>query len=474
MLFSSTVFLFLFLPITIGIYYGLLKKRKSRNLFLLLMSLICYGWGEPKYVFLMLFCILINYVGGYYVDYYRSQPKTAKMILILTVIGNLGILSIFKYLGFMLETTNQLFNANISIPNIILPIGISFFTFQGMSYVLDVYMERGKVQKNPLNVALYVALFPQLVAGPIVRYETVATEIEHRKETADDFAEGVVRFIKGMGKKVLLANQFGLIADKAFSMPANEIAIGFAWLGAIGYMLQIFYDFSGYSDMAIGLGKMFGFHFNENFNAPYLAKSVSDFWRRWHISLGSWFRDYVYFPLGGSRVNSNLKLFRNLFVVWLLTGIWHGANWTFICWGLYFFVWIALEKFLNLEKRLQKSRVFSHIYLLLIVILGWVLFRADSISYAVNYIKSMFGLNRSVLLGNLGLLYWQENWILLGIGILLCLPLSKLFSRFNITSDASLYRVKQVATLIIGILLFIIVLAYLIKSSYNPFIYFNF
>ncbi len=474
MLFSSTVFLFLFLPITIGIYYGLLKKRKSRNLFLLLMSLICYGWGEPKYVFLMLFCIFINYVGGYYVDYYRSQPKMAKMILILTVIGNLGILSIFKYLGFMLETTNQLFNANISIPNIILPIGISFFTFQGMSYVLDVYMERGKVQKNPLNVALYVALFPQLVAGPIVRYETVATEIEHRKETSDDFAEGVVRFIKGMGKKVLLANQFGLIADKAFSMPAGEIAIGFAWLGAIGYMLQIFYDFSGYSDMAIGLGKMFGFHFNENFNAPYLAKSVSEFWRRWHISLGSWFRDYVYFPLGGSRVNSNLKLFRNLFVVWLLTGIWHGANWTFICWGLYFFVWIALEKFLNLEKRLQRSRVFSHIYLLLIVILGWVLFRADSIGYALEYIKSMFGLNSSVLLGNLGLLYWQENWILLGIGILLCLPLSKLFSRFKITSDSSLYRVKQVATLIVGILLFITVLAYLIKSSYNPFIYFNF
>ena len=474
MLFSSTVFLFLFLPITIGIYYGLLKKRKSRNLFLLLMSLICYGWGEPKYVFLMLFCILLNYVGGYYVDYYRSKPKTAKMILILTVIGNLGILSIFKYLGFMLETTNQLFNANISIPNIIHPIGISFFTFQGMSYVLDVYMQRGKVQKNPLNVALYVALFPQLVAGPIVRYETVATEIEHRKETADDFAEGVVRFIKGMGKKVLLANQFGLIADKAFSMPAGEIAIGFAWLGAIGYMLQIFYDFSGYSDMAIGLGKMFGFHFNENFNAPYLAKSVSEFWRRWHISLGSWFRDYVYFPLGGSRVNSNLKLFCNLFVVWLLTGIWHGANWTFICWGLYFFVWIALEKFLNLEKRLQKSRVFSHIYLLLIVILGWVLFRADSIGYAANYIKSMFGLNSSVLLGNLGLLYWQENRLLLGIGILLCLPLSKLFSRFNIASDSSLYRVKQVATLIVGILLFITVLAYLIKSSYNPFIYFNF
>lgn len=474
MLFSSTVFLFLFLPITIGIYYGLLKKRISRNLFLLLMSLICYGWGEPKYVFLMLFCILLNYVGGYYVDYYRSKPKTAKMILILTVIGNLGILSIFKYLGFMLETTNQLFNANISIPNIILPIGISFFTFQGMSYVLDVYMERGKVQKNPLNVALYVALFPQLVAGPIVRYETVATEIEHRKETADDFAEGVVRFIKGMGKKVLLANQFGLIADKAFSMPAGEIAIGFAWLGAIGYMLQIFYDFSGYSDMAIGLGKMFGFHFNENFNAPYLAKSVSEFWRRWHISLGSWFRDYVYFPLGGSRVNSNLKLFRNLFVVWLLTGIWHGANWTFICWGLYFFVWIALEKFLNLEKRLQRSRVFSHIYLLLIVILGWVLFRADSIGYALEYIKSMFGLNSNVLLGNLGLLYWQENRLLLGIGILLCLPLSKLFSRFKITSDSSLYRVKQVATLIVGILLFITVLAYLIKSSYNPFIYFNF
>lgn len=474
MLFSSTVFLFLFLPITIGIYYGLLRKRGIRNIFLLGASLIFYGWGEPRFVLLMILCVIMNYIGGLLVEHYREKQRFAKGVLIGTVAGNLVLLGIFKYLGFMIENINSLFGSEFSIPHIVLPIGISFFIFQGLSYVLDVYSQRAKMQKNPLNVGLYVALFPQLVAGPIVRYETIAEQIESRQETEEAFAEGVMRLVKGLAKKVLLANQFGLLADKAFDMPADQIAIGFAWLGAIAYMLQIYYDFAGYSDMAIGLGKMFGFHFNENFNAPYLAKSVSDFWRRWHISLGTWFRDYVYFPLGGSKVASKVKLVRNLFVVWFLTGFWHGANWTFICWGLYFFVLIGIEKLWHLEKYLNRSKVLSHLYLLLTVLVGWVMFRSESISHATEYLRSMLGLNSKVVLGQLGTLYWTENIIVLGIGIVFCLPISKWLTSLKWVQEEQYKGVRRVATLAIGGFLLVTTLAYLVKNSYNPFIYFNF
>lgn len=474
MLFSSTVFLFLFLPIVLVIYYGLLKKRTARNKFLFAVSLIFYAWGEVKFVLLMVICIVINYIGGLLIAHYKDRKKLRKWFLAGVVIGNLSLLGWFKYSGFVVKNINYILRTTLNVPNIVLPIGISFFIFQGLSYVLDVYMEKAKVQKNLLNVGLYVAFFPQLVAGPIVRYQTIAEQIDLREETEAFFAEGVARFVKGLAKKVLLANQFGLIADKAFSMPADHIAVGFAWLGAIGYMLQIYYDFSGYSDMAIGLGKMFGFHFEENFNAPYLAKSVSDFWRRWHISLGTWFRDYVYFPLGGSRVASKTRLVYNLFIVWFLTGLWHGANWTFISWGLYFFLLIAIEKLFNLEAFLKKSKVIGHVYLLLTVLVGWVMFKSESIYYAFDYFKSMMGLNSKILLGGLGKLYWTENVLIIMIGILGCLPISKWLHSFKWMKENKYTGLRQFSSIVLGIGLMAIAVSYLVKNSYNPFIYFNF
>ena len=320
MVFSSTIFLFFFFPITLLGYY--IIHPKFKNTFLLLMSLIFYAWGEPKFVFVMLFSIFINYLFGLLVDKFRKRKKIVYSIITIFVIFNVSIFFIYKYLDFAITNINLLFGSNLPLANIILPIGISFYTFQAMSYVLDVYREKGEVQKNPLNVALYTMLFPQLIAGPIVRYETVSYDIKHRVETFDDFSIGIKRFIIGLSKKVIISNSLALVADKAFSYTDySQLSVGLAWLGALAYSLQIFYDFSGYSDMAIGLGKMFGFHFDENFDYPYISQSVSEFWRRWHISLGTWFRDYVYFPLGGSRVKKKSRLIFNLFVVWFLTEV---------------------------------------------------------------------------------------------------------------------------------------------------------
>ena len=322
MLFSSVEFIFIFLPIVIFVYYVLLRKSRTlQNIFLTFSSLLFYAWGEPKFVIVMIISILINWYLAIRVDKKRENKKSIKLLLCMTIIINLSILFIFKYLMFTLTNINNIFGSNLSVPNITLPIGISFFTFQAISYVIDVYRKNGEVQKNPLNVALYIAFFPQLIAGPIVRYETIAKQIKSRQETFDDFASGVCRFMVGLGKKVLLSNTLAIVADNAFNMNSiNELSVLMAWLGAIAYTFQIYYDFSGYSDMAIGLGKMFGFSFLENFNYPYISKSISEFWRRWHISLGSWFRDYVYFPLGGSRVDTKKRLLFNLFVVWFLRG----------------------------------------------------------------------------------------------------------------------------------------------------------
>ena len=470
MLFSSSFFLFIFLPSILIIYYGLLRRTKLRNVFLLVASLLFYAWGEPAFVWIMIGCIGVNYIFGRLVDYYRESQIHIKYIFVGMLIFNLGILGIYKYSPFLVGSINQLFNIEFPIPQVVLPIGISFFTFQGISYVVDVYKQRGKVLKNLLDVGLYISFFPQLIAGPIVRYETIAEEIKERHENEDDFVEGIGRFVLGLSKKVLLANNFALIADKAFALPVNTIAIGFAWMGAIAYMLQIFFDFSGYSDMAIGLGKMFGFHFNENFNAPYTAKSISDFWRRWHISLGSWFRDYVYFPLGGSRVEKKSHLIRNLFVVWLLTGIWHGANWTFILWGIYFFIFILIEKYFGIERWLIKKRLVGHIYVIAIVFFGWVLFRADTVTNAVTYMQAMFGLTGNKVMGGLASLYWSENKYLFIIGILACIPLDS-WSGLKKQKDKKWWKAPRI--LILGILGMVSV-AYLVKGTYNPFIYFNF
>lgn len=473
MLFSSTFFLFIFLPSLFILYYGLTKKQKTRNYLLLSASLLFYAWGEPKFVLIMMLCIGVNHVFGCMIDRYREDTIKARWILIGMLIFNLGILVIFKYTGFIVESMNSLLHLQLSVPQIALPIGISFFTFQGISYVIDVYRKRGEALKNPLDVGLYIAFFPQLIAGPIVRYETVAKQIHGRVEKEDDFAEGIVRFILGFSKKILLANQFGQIADKAFGLPSDSISVVFAWMGAVAYMLQIYFDFAGYSDMAIGLGKMFGFHFTENFNAPYTAKSISDFWRRWHISLSSWFRDYVYFPLGGSRT-TKWKIARNLLIVWLLTGIWHGANWTFIIWGLYFGLIIMFEKFTNIGQKLEKSKVIGHIYTIVIVLFGWILFRADNISTAITYIQSMFRMNDNVVLGSLASLYINENIIVYIVGILACLPLEKWFNTIYIHENETVKKVAGAIRICILIGLFLIGTAYLVKGAYNPFIYFNF
>ena len=470
MLFASTVFIFEFLPAVLLLYYVVLKKfRTAQNILLLVTSLLFYAWGEPKYVLIMILSIIVNYLFGLLVDKFRQSKAKSRLVIALTVVFNLGVLYIFKYLMFTIENINSIAGLHLSVPNIVLPIGISFFTFQAMSYVIDVYREKGEAQKNPLNVGLYISFFPQLIAGPIVRYETVAYQIKHRKESFDKFSEGVCRFIIGLAKKVLLSNTMAVVADYAFDMPNSELTVVMAWVGAIAYTFQIFFDFGGYSDMAIGLGKMFGFDFLENFDYPYISLSVSEFWRRWHMSLGTWFRDYVYFPLGGSRVKSKARLVFNLFVVWSLTGIWHGANWTFLCWGLMYFVLLTIEKLVGWEKKYpDKMKILRRIYTLFFVVMGWVLFRADSIGDAGAYFATMFGG------GNLiddTTVYYALNYIVYFIiAILVSTPIFK-----NISAKVKGDNPVVVAVSTVGLFVLLVVsVSYIVKGAYNPFIYFNF
>ena len=470
MLFASTVFIFAFLPAVLLLYYVVLKKfRTAQNILLLVASLLFYAWGEPKYVLIMILSIIVNYLFGLLVDKFRASKTKSRLVIALTVVFNLGVLYIFKYLMFTIENINSIAGLHLSVPNIVLPIGISFFTFQAMSYVIDVYREKGEAQKNPLNVGLYISFFPQLIAGPIVRYETVAYQIKHREESFEKFSEGVCRFIIGLAKKVLLANTMAVVADYAFDMPNSELTVVMAWVGAIAYTFQIFFDFGGYSDMAIGLGKMFGFDFLENFNYPYISLSVSEFWRRWHMSLGTWFRDYVYFPLGGSRVKSKARLVFNLFVVWSLTGIWHGANWTFLCWGLMYFVLLTIEKLIGWEKKYpDKMKILRRIYTLFFVVMGWVLFRADSIGDAGAYFATMFGG------GNLiddTTIYYALNYIVyFVIAILVSTPI---FKKLSLKANGDNPAIVAVSTVGLCILLLVSV-SYIVKGAYNPFIYFNF
>lgn len=472
MLFSSTTFLYLFLPAVLFFNFVIFRKsRRLQNIFLLLASLFFYAWGEPKFVLVMMASIVINWGFGILVNRNRDNKRTAKTLISLDVAFNLAILFVFKYLTFAGHIISRAFGWDIHVPNLALPIGISFFTFQAMSYVIDVYRGRGEVQTNILYVGLYISFFPQLIAGPIVRYETIAAEIQNRRETAEDFFDGFARFVVGLSKKVLLANSFAFLADSAFS-PANDgtgLSVAFCWLGAIAYTLQIFFDFSGYSDMAIGLGRMFGFHFLENFNYPYVSTSVSEFWRRWHISLGTWFRDYLYIPLGGSRVSRGRNVF-NLFVIWFLTGLWHGANFTFIAWGLMYFVLITVEKLTGFDKKSGGGwTAVKWIYTMFFVVLGWVLFRSDSILGALSYIKSMFGLNGNALSDGMFTGFFAQNAILLAVGVVLSTPLFKTIKERTAASEAAEYL--RAAGLII---LFVLSVASLVSSSYNPFIYFNF
>lgn len=398
MLFSSLTFLFGFLPILLILYF-ILKKRKYKNIVLLIFSLIFYAWGEPKYIFLMLLTILIVYIFGILIDKFDKENKKIlkKISLIICIILVLGSLIFFKYSNFLIENVNLAFKAKIKPLNIVMPIGISFYTFQILSYIIDLYNKKIKLQKNYFSLALYVSLFPQLIAGPIVRYETVEEEIDNRKETKEDVISGTKRFIIGLSKKVIIANQMALLADLIFNKHNGAYGTTIIWLGTFAYTLQIYFDFSGYSDMAIGLGKIFGFHFLENFDYPYISKSVTEFWRRWHISLSTWFRDYVYIPLGGNRVNK-FKWIRNIILVWLLTGLWHGAAWNFIIWGIYYGLLLLFEK-LFFDRILKKlPTIINWLYTFIIVMIGWMIFRSNSLNELLLFIKTMF-------------VYKQTDWL---------------------------------------------------------------
>lgn len=468
MVFSNSFFIFAFLPVTMAGYYLLLPWRKMQNIWLVLVSLFFYAWGEPRLVLLMLLSIVMNYIFGLWIDRRRGDTVKEKGIIVLMLFYNLSLLFVFKYMNFVCG----ILGLELSGWNITLPIGISFYTFQAISYVIDVYRGQGEVQKNPLNVALYIAFFPQLIAGPIVRYQTIADQIEHRKESWSDFSDGVERFIIGLSKKLILANSFAPIADYAFGH-ISELSGVSAWIGALCYTFQIYFDFSGYSDMAIGLGKMFGFQFLENFRYPYLSVSVSEFWRRWHISLGSWFRDYVYIPLGGSRVKTKVRLIGNLFVVWTLTGIWHGANWTFLLWGLWYFLLLTFEKMTGIPQNLQKKsgKILYYIFTILCVIWGWVLFRADSVQEAFAYIRIMLVPGKEIW-DSLAAFWLKDLKVLLLLGVAACTPLVK--NCYHIVRESKYYVIGDVLKTAAYIGLFLVCISYCVNSSYNPFIYFNF
>lgn len=483
MLFSSMAFLALFLPVTLAGYF--LLPKSVRNLWLLAASLVFYAWGEPKFVVVMAASIGINWLFGLLADRVRNNRFWSRLCLFAMAAVNLGILGYFKYLNFFVENVNRAAGREVLAPTAIaLPIGISFFTFQAMSYVVDVYRKNGEVQKNVLNVGLYIAFFPQLIAGPIVRYETFSWQIGNRKVTLDGFSAGVRRFLYGFIKKVLVANTMAVMADYFFGLPAaGELTVGGAWLGVIAYAFQIYFDFSAYSDMAIGLGQMFGFYFPENFRYPYMAKSVTDFWRRWHISLSTWFRDYVYIPLGGSRVDKRWKLVRNLFAVWFLTGVWHGANWTFICWGLFYFVLLTAEKLFRLPERFEARRLggFYRLLTLLLVLCGWVLFRAESLGEAWIYLKTMFGFPAGQPEVSWTLYYvWEYKWYFLAA----VLGSTPLVGRFLAWADGEGEQEgnedrtgRELLRLLVhgGVfLLFLFAASELVIGAHNPFIYFNF
>ena len=464
MLFSSSVFLFLFLPVVLLVYYLPLRRwRQGQNVFLLLASLGFYAWGEPWFVLVMLGSILANYGFGLWVDACKRAGRTCAPPLVTALAVNLGILFVFKYLTFTLGILNRL-GAAFVIPGIELPIGISFFTFQALSYVLDVHRDRGEVQRSPLKVGLYISFFPQLIAGPIVKYETVAQQIDHRKETWADFSAGCSRFIVGLGKKVLLSNQLAVVADRAFGQ-GDGLSASFAWLGALCYTLQIYYDFSGYSDMAIGLGKMFGFHFLENFNYPYISRSITEFWRRWHISLSTWFRDYVYIPLGGNRCGK-IRQCVNILVVWALTGFWHGAGWNFLFWGFYYGILLLIEK-LVLGKYIRRLPApVQHLYTMVIVVIGWVFFASPDLSTALDYLQVMF----SFTPGTVGTASLVMPWLGMGIlGVLASTPLAK--TLWEKVQDKKWMPLAEGALCLAGLLL---CTASLVSDSYNPFLYFRF
>ncbi|MBP3326200.1 MAG: MBOAT family protein [Coprococcus sp.] len=475
MVFSSLTFLFLFLPIVLILYYIIPKQLK--NLFILISGLFFYAWGEPIYVFIMIASTLIDYFAGLVIYKFGHKPAMRKAALIISVIMNLSLLGFFKYSGFIIENINHIFGTAYGAPTTLLPIGISFFTFQSMSYTIDLYRGNINVQKNPITFAAFVTLFPQIVAGPIVRYEDIADELEDRRIDVDTIWDGILQFVAGLGKKVLIANNIGTLWDTVKVMDFNTVPVATAWLGIAAYTLQIYFDFSGYSDMAVGMGKILGFHFPKNFDYPYESKSITEFWRRWHMTLSGWFKSYVYFPLGGSK-KGFARMILNTAIVWFLTGVWHGASWNFIVWGCMYGVIIIMEKVITTvlknkgkENLLNKIPNFvKHIYAMVLVSLGWVLFDTDSLSMAFTYMKRMFSFG-STFADN------HTTYLLLNFGILLivaiigCTSIVKKLAEKLAKRQPSCTNILSICYMII---VFLLSTAYLVDASYNPFLYFNF
>jgi len=466
MLFSSIPFLYYFLPLVLLCYYAVPKILK--NTVLLFFSLAFYAWGEPRYVFLMIATVGINYILGLLIEKYRDKPLS-KIFTIISVTASLAVLGYFKYADFFIENFNAVTGLSVNLLKIALPIGISFYTFQILSYTVDVYRGNVKAQKNPITLGAYIALFPQLIAGPIVRYSDVEKQLKDRTHSFDKFALGTRRFVLGLSKKIILANTLGELCEAFHG--ANDKSVMFYWLFVIAYMLQIYFDFSGYSDMAIGLGKMLGFDFIENFRYPFISRSISEFWRRWHISLGSWFRDYVYIPMGGNRVGK-LRLLLNIFTVWFLTGFWHGAEWNFIIWGIYFALFLLLEKYF-LAKHLEKLKVANHIYVLFFTAISFAIFSASGIKEALSVVGGMFGAGSIPFISE-SFLYNIKNYgIVIIIAALASTPLfTKLLNKLSAKRKiGSLISIVEIPVLII---LLIVITAYLADGSFNPFLYFRF
>ncbi|XID94920.1 MBOAT family O-acyltransferase [Paenibacillaceae bacterium WGS1546] len=468
MVFSSLIFLFQFLPAALLVYY--VSPKKLRNAVLLAASLVFYAWGEPVYIFLMLFSTVFDYVNGLLIDKFRRRKAAAKAVFIGSLIGNLAILCFYKYAGFVAENLNQLFGIQLQAADLPLPIGLSFYTFQTMSYVADVYLGKAAAQRNIVAFGTYVSMFPQLVAGPIVKYGDIARQLVSRNVTLDRFGKGAELFIRGLAKKVLLANPIGMLWTSVKTAPAEDVTALSAWLGIVAFTFQIYFDFSGYSDMARGLARMFGFEFKANFNYPYISRSVTEFWRRWHISLGSWFREYVYIPLGGNRLGLGKQL-RNLLIVWFLTGLWHGASWNFVVWGLYFGLLVTIEKLFLLKWLERWPRPATHLYLLLAVIVGWVWFEFDRLTSAWLFIETLFGFSAYGWADQQALYDLSTNKLLLLLCALCATPLPhRLVLRLK-------YKWRLGGAIAVPALYFAALMlstAYLVDETYNPFLYFRF
>lgn len=491
MVFSSIVFLCFFLPAMILVYYVLPGMLK--NVWLLIGSLFFYAWGEPQYIFIMVASIVGNYIFGMVIHLcaLKDKPLPKKITLIITVLYNLGILFYFKYFNLFMETVEAISKKEMDWVRVALPIGISFYTFQGMSYVIDVYRSEGQtdksgnmvsiVQKNPINLALYISMFPQLIAGPIVRYSDIKDSLKKRVTNSDTFTRGAERFIVGLAKKAILANSIGEVADKIFNADLQYMGTPVAWLGALCYTLQIFFDFSGYSDMAIGLGKIFGFDFLENFNYPYISKSITEFWRRWHISLSSWFRDYLYIPLGGNRKGN---VYVNLLIVFLATGIWHGAAWSFLIWGLWHGLFMLIERYFRKRDKANPFEkvpaVLKWLYAMLVVMLGWILFKLENVPDTLAYIGKMFGAGAGGYT-EFSARYYLDNKmiVVLIVGILACVPWKEVLhgralSLFTGFTQAAPGKIACIIRRILLIVLLLISMLFIVNSTYNPFIYFRF